>query len=446
MQLPTATTLLQRAVASWRTQVLAAFPCALAAHTSASSSSRAISSSAAAAAASSSAAASAPAKRKRKPKAEAGAGTPISTTSTITSTSSSSAAALPEATLAFAAAVGVPPADAAHMCARFPYLLRRDPQQLAAAAAALGALLSAPGRAADLARFVLLHNPQLLTQDPAAWEGRVAALAARLNQPRDQVIRMARFQPTLLFQDPDGVVRKVEALAALLAVELPRAARIAAMFPSLALMTPATLAAKLDALRATLALPSREAAVRLCISNPLLIILAADRVAASHAAWEAAAAGTGHAGAWRTAPLLLTTASHRTVGRWALLKRLSRRHAPWAAWMGSGRGVGTILFRNQRLWRRAEFLVEQMERDPAAGKGGGGGSRRGGGSAAAAEGQSAPGEWPGAPDSFRQLLIGWTDEEFEAWQPGFLKWREDRDRREARDAKAAAGKKGGVGG
>jgi len=440
--LPAALLLLRATITAWRAHVLAAFPQALSSGSGSSTSSSSIHTTASSSGTSSSKTAT---KRKAASVAAAAVHAPAAApTVAAPPTSRSPATALTpeEGKLAasFAAALGIPNEPAARMCARFRYLLYRNHAELAARAEELQSLLALPTREA-LVRRVLLHNPQLLTQDPETWARRVNTLAAGLSFTHERVLVMARSHPMLLYQDPEGVLRKVEALSDLLSVPPSRGARIVATWPTLALMSPTSLSAKLRALCQVLELP-REHVARICVSNPVVLQGMPGTIAANRAAWEAAAAGTPHVRAWEASTLLLTADARRSVARWRLLRALSERHAPWRAWLEKGRGVGALLFRHSRRWWRAEYLMERLEAEDAQR---GGGDRGGGGAAGAVVGSGggsseAPGRraaadeglFDGAPRSFRKMLLG-TDEEFASWQPGFAAWAAKREQQAQED-------------
>ncbi|KAI8462723.1 MAG: hypothetical protein J3K34DRAFT_499016 [Monoraphidium minutum] len=369
------------------------------------------------------------------------------------SSSTPAAAAVPAAAARLAAALGVAPAEAARMCARHPYLLDRDPRELAAAAAALQDLLRLPSRA-DLLRRVLRGHPQLLSQDPAAIAARAAALQARLGAAREDVLSMCARQPALLYSETETVLAKVAALVKLLELPPARGARFVAAWPTLAMLSASSVADKLSRLMVMLGVDRAEAA-RLCRANPQLLICSTRRVAANHAAWAATAAGSGHGGSWRTRPTLLTSPAERLAARWRLLAALAPLHAPWAAWFARGGGAGGVLLLSAAAWQRAEYAVERLV--PGAAAGGAptaaGGAPTGGGPSGGGPSNSDGGgsvyygfnEEPlllGAPGSFRQLLVTWSDADMEAWLPGFHAWRDARPVEPARGAgRAAAARK-----
>jgi hypothetical protein len=313
------------------------------------------------------------------------------------------------------------PGDAWRMAERCPNLLRRDPRELEEAADELQDLLGLQTRGA-LARSVLHHHPKILLHDPATWGPRLEALAGGLGVPADAAAQMVRRQPTLLYLQTDSVLRKLAALGSALGVDAARAGRIAAARPGLLLLAGPSYGSKVSQLATALGLP-RDEAVRLCRAMPTLLLLSPAGVAANRDAWEATAAGSGHVRAWLRHPPLLVVGPHVLAARWRLLQRLSAAHAPWADWMSHNCSPGSIITRAASAWWRAEFLVERLR---AAGvlrraDSGGGGGLRGAGAAPSLE---------GAPASFYALLVGWSDERLEEWQPGFAAWRAARKARE----------------
>ena len=151
--------------------------------------------------------------------------------------------------------------------------------------------------------------------------------------------------------------------------------------------------------------------------------------------------------------MLLLLSPARAAARFAVLRRLAARHAPWGAWLEAGGSIGHVMRSPARLWSRAEYLDWQLNGDGSgsssgdgggSGKGSGGGRRAGAKTKAATSGAGAgTGVLAGAPESLLQMLTVWDDERFEAWRPGFLAWRA---RREAEAAAAAARAARGVGG
>lgn len=320
--------------------------------------------------------------------------------------------------LELADALGASPQDtarmAARMAARWPHLLARDPAELAEAAAALQALLGYESRD-TFVRRVLARHPQLVSLDPAGIEATIDKVAAGSGLTRDTVLVMCRRQPSLIYTRASTTLSKLAALQRLLGISAERAARIAVLHAGVLALSAGAVAARVDALAALLGVP-RERAAKLCTYNASLLLVPPARLAETKAAWEAAAAGTGHARDYEAAPYLLITNPASVLPRWRLLQRLAPRHAPWAAWMARAGGAGGVLQAAAHTWRRAEYLAEALERQAA----------------------GAAGVLQGAPDSFHRLLNAWSDEQFSEWQPGFAAWLAERKAAVAA-AEAAAG-------